>query len=387
MTVHLLTRWILFYSDGKKAMAAADNGPSGSDKGQIYSVIAKLVFMDHINLRGKYKKIKVTFGSMGTGVMLAEGTPAKNLLDAALQELPWYMELDAIWHSNPSMAAKVHSSRPGTDHAGAFYSLVQLHGGAGPSMYYGPSQHSSHTPDVSDSPSAYQHGPYLPQNENVFAGDNDDDIADHYGPLHSPLGDALDHIDDDNDMMLGSPSPVTGKKHQLPSSPSPPPSPPKPFIMPLRTPASTYNNHSVFGIQKPSSCGGSKKKKAKSDVSQQVEQVRDEIKSLHSSVMSHHKGRHQHHIAKLKAKSEHNHDVKKYDWLCTTREHEVSQAMVSHQRLQEAKDAEIQLCETDIWVHQAHSLVLNKEAETLCLKIQFHQMMQASKAASDGGTG
>jgi hypothetical protein len=41
----------------------------------------------------------------------------------------------------------------------------------------------------------------------------------------------------------------------------------------------------------------------------------------------------------------------------------------------------------DIQVHQAHSEVLDKEVETLCLKIQFHQMMQASKASSDGGTG
>ncbi|KAG1823691.1 uncharacterized protein BJ212DRAFT_1296262 [Suillus subaureus] len=387
-------------------MAAADDGPSGSDKGQIYSVITKLIFTDHIKygpaylvnpkkfcnavcnhigtLRGKYKKIKATFSSTGAGVMPAEGTPAKNLLDAALQELPWYTELDAIWHSNLSMATKVHSSRPGTDHAGAFYSLIQPHGGAGPSMYYGPSQHSSHTPDILDSPSAYQHGPYLPQNENVFASNNNDNIANHYSPLHSPLGDALDHIDDNNNMMLGSPSPVMGKKCQLPSSPSPPSSPPKPFIMPSRTPASTYNNHLT---SLPNSAGSSNKKKAKSDMSQQVEQVRDEIKSLHSSVMSHHKGRHQCYITKLKAKSEHNRDVKKYNWLCTTWEHKVSQATVSHQCLQEAKDAKIQLYETDIQVHQAHSLVLNKEAETLHLKIQFHQMMQASKAASDGGTG
>ncbi|KAG2112058.1 uncharacterized protein F5147DRAFT_771620 [Suillus discolor] len=117
-------------------MAAADNGPSGSDKGHIYRVLAKLIFMDHIKygpaysvnskkfhdvvcnrirtLRGKYKKIKASFSSTGAGVMSVEGTSANNLLDAALLELPWYTELDAIWHSNPSMAAKVHSSRPET---------------------------------------------------------------------------------------------------------------------------------------------------------------------------------------------------------------------------------------------------------------------------------
>jgi hypothetical protein len=47
------------------------------------------------------------------------------------------------------------------------------------------------------------------------------------------------------------------------------------------------------------------------DVSQQVEQVRDEIESLHSSVMSRHEGKHQCYIAKLEAKSEHNRDLKK----------------------------------------------------------------------------
>jgi hypothetical protein len=42
------------------------------------------------------------------------------------------MELDVIWHANPSMAAKMHSSKPGVDHAGSLFSLVQLHDGAGP---------------------------------------------------------------------------------------------------------------------------------------------------------------------------------------------------------------------------------------------------------------
>jgi len=279
--------------------------------------------------------------------------------------------------------------------------------------------------------------PYVPDvHLPGLPSDDDDDIADNYSPLHSPLGDALDHVEggDDDDMILddgpGSPSPVAGKKRQLPSSPSPPPSPPVPFVMPSRTLASTYNNRSAFSMQKPSSRGGqckivsvmscststpssttcntsssseyhmsptpqtllpnstgSLKKKVKLDVLQQVEQVRDEIESLHSSVMSCHEGKHQRYIAKLEVKSEHNCYLKKYDWLHATQKHEASQAAVSHQRLQEAKDAEIWLCETDIRVHQAHSEVLDKEAETLHLKIQFHQMMQASKASSDGGTG
>ncbi|KAG2068816.1 hypothetical protein BDR04DRAFT_1157484 [Suillus decipiens] len=122
-------------------MPAVDENPTGSDKGQIYHNIARLLFAAHpkysttfsINpkkfcdavgncigtLRGKYKKLKASFASTSAGVMLAEGTGARNLLDAALLELPWYTELDAIWHSNPSMAARTHSSKPGIDHASA----------------------------------------------------------------------------------------------------------------------------------------------------------------------------------------------------------------------------------------------------------------------------
>ncbi|KAG1787891.1 uncharacterized protein HD556DRAFT_1311418 [Suillus plorans] len=120
---------------------------------------------------------------------------------------------------------------------------------------------------------------------------------------------------------------------------------------------------------------------------EQVDQMKDEIQNMHSDAMSRHDSKHQRFLAKLDAKSEHNRDVKKYEWLRTNCEHEASQATVSHQRLQQTKDAEIRLRETDIRVHKAHSLVLEKEAETLRLKIQYHQMMQAGKASSDGGAG
>ncbi|KAG1892936.1 uncharacterized protein F5891DRAFT_986316 [Suillus fuscotomentosus] len=167
--------WILFYSDGKKSMAATGaDSPLGSDKGQIYGGLAKIIFTDHpkygaayssnpkkfrdavgshittqvLFLRNKYKKVKVSFGSTGAGVMPTEGSQAKNLLDAALLELPWYKDLDTIWHSNPLMAMTIHSSKPGIDHAGALYSLVQSNSGAGSSTYFGTTQQSSHPPNV-----------------------------------------------------------------------------------------------------------------------------------------------------------------------------------------------------------------------------------------------
>ncbi|KAG2065097.1 hypothetical protein BDR04DRAFT_1161867 [Suillus decipiens] len=50
-----------------------------------------------------------------------------------------------IRYSNPLMATKTHSSKPGVDHAGAFFSLVQLHGGAGSPTSFGTSPSPSTT--------------------------------------------------------------------------------------------------------------------------------------------------------------------------------------------------------------------------------------------------
>jgi len=183
-----------------------------------------------------------------------------------------------------------------------------------------------------------------------------------------------------------------GKTHQLPASPSPPPSPPHPFEMPLKLPASFYDSRAAFGAQRPLSCGGqhkpslemscsistpssmthnttpssdyhmsptpwtsllnsatgSKKKKAKLDILQEVDHIWDEIKSMHSDAMSHHDSKHQCFLAKLDVKSKHNCDSKKYEWLHSSHKHEASQATISHQCLQENQDAEICLREMDI---------------------------------------
>ncbi|KAG1719561.1 uncharacterized protein EDB91DRAFT_1089266 [Suillus paluster] len=145
-----LMSWILFYSNGKKKMSPIDDGPSGRDKGDIHGVIAHLIFANHIkygpayhhnleeiSLRTRYKKNKSQFTATGTGIVPLDGASAQNLLEKVHVDLPWYSDLDAIWHSNPSMAAKTHLSKPGLDHAGALYSLIRPHGGAGPSMHFG----------------------------------------------------------------------------------------------------------------------------------------------------------------------------------------------------------------------------------------------------------
>ncbi|KAG1887459.1 uncharacterized protein F5891DRAFT_1199923 [Suillus fuscotomentosus] len=89
---------------------------------------------------------------------------------------------------------------------------------------------------------------------------------------------------------------------------------------------------------------GSSKKKAKSNVVQQVDQFWGEIESLQSDAMLCHDSKHQRFLTKL----------------------EVSQAALNHQRQQKNKELEIRLHKVDIRVHEAHSQVLNKKAETLC---------------------
>ncbi|KAG1770139.1 hypothetical protein EV702DRAFT_1202554 [Suillus placidus] len=539
LTSHPSDCRILFYPEGKKKVADADDNPTGKDKGAIYGAIAQLTFANHIKygaayrqnqkkccnsvsnqisgLRTKYKKHKGRFTATGAGVVLLDGQSAQNLLELVPAEFPWFSDLDSIWHNNPSMVAKTYPSQPGVDHAGALYSLVQPHGRAGPSMHFGAtaapapsilaaqSSHAYPPPNTYPPPSTYppltsfvneplnanipkrlppltssvnellntnvpqrlppltssvnkllnvnvpQRLPRMPdlspnaypppnaypapnkypppnafpspntstppcpplhlpglytspdvdvniRNNFGAADDNDNLYSEGVGPFSAPLRNALEHLD--------------GKKHQLPTSPSPPPNVPSPFKVPsnhggeckpssemsrsMSTPMSTTRNTTPSSdyCMSPTpqtsllnSAGGSKKKKAKSDVVQEVVHIRDEIESMHSDVMSRNDNKHQCFLAKLDAKSEHNRDSKKYEGLCGAREHEASQATISHQCLQQQQDAEIRLRKTDIRVHQAHSLVLNKEAKTLWLKIQFHQMMQGNKTlASDGAT-
>ncbi|KAG1722075.1 uncharacterized protein EDB91DRAFT_1256230 [Suillus paluster] len=225
LTTHPSDYRILFYSNGKKKMSPIDDGPSGRDKGNIHGIIAHLIFADHIKygpayhhnqkkfcdsvtncisgLRTRYKKNKSQFTATGAGIVPLDGASAQNLLekDGADREtggrtnsrdvyewcwewlnwvydkkvcvdLPWYSDLDVIWHSNPSMAEKMHSSKPGIDHAGALYSLVQPHGGAGLSTHFVITP--PYPPNTQPSPNAYPlpstHLPpsaYLPLNAHL----------------------------------------------------------------------------------------------------------------------------------------------------------------------------------------------------------------------------
>lgn len=175
------------------------------------------------------------------------------------------------------MAATTHSSKPGVDHAGALYSLVQSNSGASFFTYFGATQQPSHPPNLSY-PAPLHYAPPVPPNMNILAGGqyppvvlqqpppassypppevhlpslpSDDDDAENTFSFDRRLGDPAE----DDDMILDDASPVAGKKHQLPSTPSPPPNVPELFEVPAKTPASAYNSRLAFRAQKPSSRG------------------------------------------------------------------------------------------------------------------------------------
>ncbi|KAG1874056.1 hypothetical protein C8R48DRAFT_769440 [Suillus tomentosus] len=385
-------------------MAAVNDHLLESDKGQIYQNIAKLLFAGH----------------------------PKNLLDAALLELPWYTELDSIWHSNLSMATVTHFLKPGVDHTGA-----KTHASHGPhipyhanaleiphagSSQFAPAHASTLTPapaplTLAPAPAPFTPAPtpasvpshtdpyntslqfHLPSlltpkdTLNDHNTDDDDFNQDISRPFDAPLGDYFKDDDMIVNEMTDSPAYVAGKKQQLPLSLSPPPNALEPFHRPAKSPTSSYNYCLAFGLQKPdvmkhvddtkyhldvrllcvlnspditsNQHRQFEEEKVKSDVMEQADQMKDEIQSMHSDAMSHHNRKHLCFLMKLNMKSEHNCDVKKYKWIHTNHKHEASQATVSHQQLQETKDAEIRLHKTDIQVHEAYPLVLEKEAETL----------------------
>jgi hypothetical protein len=155
----------------------------------------------------------------------------------------------------------------------------------------------------------------------------------------------------------------------------------------LSTPSSSTCNTTPSSSSTPQTSvsaqldSGKKKKKARSDVQDHVENLPEELESIQSDVMSLWDSK------KLSAKSENQQETKKYNWLRNTRAHKASQAILNHQREQENRAAEIRLREANIRVHKAHSTVLDKEAETLCLRIQYHQMqMMLGSSGTSGST-
>ncbi|KAG1811725.1 uncharacterized protein BJ212DRAFT_1301769 [Suillus subaureus] len=246
-----------------------DDQPLGKDKSDIYSVLARLIFANHLKYGNTYHqnpekfcdsvanhimryKLKTSLTSTGTGVLPSDGYA--NLLAKINSEWKWFSDLDAIWHSNPTFTVASHSSRPGVDHAAPPHNnppinphLLQPASSLAPIFHNGqpglpPAPPPGFPPALppgfpTHPPQVHLYG--LPNNNNNNMIPDNDYSA---GTFSAPP--AQDHQQDDN-MLLNSLPKVAGKKQHnvaLPSpSPSPPPEPPHPFSMPEKFPTSFYD--------------------------------------------------------------------------------------------------------------------------------------------------
>ncbi|KAG2029200.1 hypothetical protein BDR03DRAFT_1018757, partial [Suillus americanus] len=302
-----------------------------------------------------YKKLKARFSATGAGVL--PGSGHANLFAEICSEWKWFADLDGIWHLNPAFAVTSHLSRPGVDHAGQMLPALQM---LSPPMSTPAPPHHNNLPVIPTTPALRNDPPIdlrLLQHSPASAGDTpsptppshppqvhlhgipctDDDFpmdqADTLPPqdgLQKDQGmqDGDDGMQDDVE-VLNSPPKVVGKQWQIFASPSPSPlltqnlsagscrGQHKPLSMSrsMSTPSSTAHN-TVSSSSTPQMSlsvqpdAGTKKKKAKSDVQDQVDNLVGEIGSIQSDIMSIRDSKHQQFLAKLDAKSESNRDTK-----------------------------------------------------------------------------
>jgi hypothetical protein len=123
---------------------------------------------------------------------------------------------------------------------------------------------------------------------------------------------------------------------------------------------------------------GMKKKKAKSDIQQQFDNISSEIGSMQSNVMSREESRNHRYQAKLDARAEYVREMKKYEYLNQTRAQESLQADANHKRAMESREMDIRARELDIQAREKDIQAHEAEAELWRLKIQFHQMPEAT---------
>ncbi|KAG1890699.1 uncharacterized protein F5891DRAFT_1197855 [Suillus fuscotomentosus] len=144
---------ILFASEKKNpANREAEGRPSGKDKNEIHTVIARVIFSDDpqyavlyasnpnkfwdsvynhiVALCTKFRDIHAEFESTGAGIMPIDSETSVNLHRKYEKDFPWYNQLYSIWGSHPSFSAKTSLSKPGIEHASDLFSLTRPSGGS-----------------------------------------------------------------------------------------------------------------------------------------------------------------------------------------------------------------------------------------------------------------
>ncbi|KAG1719422.1 uncharacterized protein EDB91DRAFT_1257684 [Suillus paluster] len=225
--------------------------------------------------------------------------------------------------------------------------------------------------------------------------------------------DSFANEEDYSVISLDSPPKVVGKKCHLGATPSPPPNAPFPvFEVTQKSRTPIYDSCAAFRSCEPTSHGHPRKpasiassgmtcsistpttitcdglsdlisptpktslsanlkgtsmkyKRVKSSIQEQVNKVSMELESMQSDTASCRDSRNEHLKVKLNAKLKYHHEEKKYQWLCESCSHDAMQATATHQREQEARDAEICLCEGDERVQSTVVLLSDSEESSL----------------------
>ncbi|KAG1747750.1 uncharacterized protein EDB91DRAFT_1245240 [Suillus paluster] len=181
-------------------------GPQAQTRGRFAPLSAKVIFTGHPKYGQAYQHNQKKFcnavsncitNETGTGVMPLDGMASKILL--VLVELLWYTELNAIWHANPSMAAKTHSSKP-------VHIICLLPAAHPPGVP--PAAHPYGDPPVDPQLHQVAPAPAPPPLHLHGLNSPDVEIEDNFtppspcdferSPFDVPLGDALDHLDNNN---------------------------------------------------------------------------------------------------------------------------------------------------------------------------------------------
>ncbi|KAG0694850.1 hypothetical protein DFH29DRAFT_880411 [Suillus ampliporus] len=420
LVTHPLDARLIFYEGKKTATSSNEEHPSGKDKGEIYRILAKLIFENDSEYSGAYaedsKKFDIAVGNRivslkksfkeqldkfnktGAGVTPLNENAAVNLHKQVLLEFPWYDQLHPFLFSNPTCGAKIFTSQLGVDHAGDFYTLTLS--SLPQTLSSLPQAHMlpalSPIPQVSCTPPPSWHPP-PPHYTGTWGGPIDDPDGDldadpHTAaddgdsPFFAPLSNALDTLDDDFDMYdndaglefnssrrrvisLDSPPKVVGHKQQYAASPSPPPIDTNSFILLRKPQMPAYHSRAAFASQtslsaKPQSSARSKKKRTSAaDVEDHLSVINGEIQSMHSDMSERWKSRNERYALKMDYQSQ----KKEYQWRRESCLHEILLSAANHQREQEAQDKEILRI-------KAATALQEKEAEIWHLKIQYESI-------------
>ncbi|KAG0705867.1 hypothetical protein DFH29DRAFT_996522 [Suillus ampliporus] len=210
--------------------------------------------------------------------------------------------------------------------------------------------------------------------------------------------DGMDEYDcDANAVSLDSPPRASIRnKWQLPSSPSPPPTPS--FAVLQKPHTSTYNNHSAFLSKtgsvrmstKPSSassstpetsvskgkCKVTNKKQIHSNICEQVDMLNDKIESITSGKMLERVLKEL--LVKTQYKLKNDRTMAKLDIYCEDKECQFiyNEHAIVHVNASVVHQCEQELQTMDIHLHNAESRAWDSEVVALHLRIKYKKLMQ-----------